>query len=159
VADNNVTPERQLLFGYDGNGNLTAVTDLGGGVTQFTYDSAHRLLTWLDPNQHSSASPVPLTNHYDTSGPVDWQTDFRGQKTQLTYVPPNTVIVDPNGHENIDQYTKGLLTEQIPGLFPSQQVVVTYQYAPATLGIVSETRTDTASNVFETVTMHYDAHG
>ena len=41
-------------FAYDGNGNLTAVTDPLGRVTQFTYDGFDRVRSVKDPLNNST---------------------------------------------------------------------------------------------------------
>ncbi|WP_329313927.1 DUF6531 domain-containing protein [Streptomyces sp. NBC_01262] len=39
-------------FGYDGNGNLSEVTNSSAVPMRFTYDAARRITSWTDRNQH-----------------------------------------------------------------------------------------------------------
>jgi len=151
------SPSRVVSFAYnDGQGNLTDVTNVGGGVTHFTYDSSHRLVTELDPNQAGSSSPVPMTNHYDSSGRVDWQTDFLGRKTTFDYatVPGATLISDPKLNQTLDVYQAGELVRVIKGYGTPQAATWKYVYDPATLGVTSVT--DPNGHV---ITSSYDAQG
>jgi len=42
---NGCTAVNTVNYAYDTNGNLTDVIDVNGGHTQYSYDSAHRLVT------------------------------------------------------------------------------------------------------------------
>jgi YD repeat-containing protein len=51
---------RKVLFAYnDGQGNLTDVTDVNGGITHFAYDANHRMLTMVDPRPDREEDLVP----------------------------------------------------------------------------------------------------
>jgi YD repeat-containing protein len=52
-------------YTYDSSGRLWKVTDPEGGITEYTYDAAHRMLTLKD-----ARGTVYLTNQYDTSDRV-----------------------------------------------------------------------------------------
>jgi len=43
---------RLVGFGYDGNGNLDAVTNSSGLALRYTYDGAARITSWTDRNQY-----------------------------------------------------------------------------------------------------------
>ncbi len=85
-------------FAYDGNGNLTAITDARGNSWTFTYDAQHRMLT--ETNRRDILS---MTNSYDAQGRVVRQTDAAGHDTTYTYtnLPGGrlqVVITPPSGH-------------------------------------------------------------
>jgi len=145
---------RQVFFGYnDGQGNLTDVTDVAGGVTHFTYDAAHLLLTRRDPRGGV------VTNHYDASNRVDWQSDPLHRTTTFSYTVDSTgaqttTITDPKGNATVDQYHYGLRTAVTRGYGTPQAATWRYTYDPATLGMTS--MTDPNGHV---TTMTYDASG
>ena len=66
-------------------GRLWKVTDLTGGVTEYTYNTSHQMLTLRDPK-----GVVFLTNEYDASGKVIKQT----QADNTTYLFAYTLGTD-----------------------------------------------------------------
>ena len=68
------------MFDYDGNGDLTGITDPRGNTRNFTYDTSHRMLTEVDPRGNTVA-----TNVYDTEGRVVSQTNAVGGQTTFGY--------------------------------------------------------------------------
>jgi RHS repeat-associated protein len=66
-------------YAYDGHGNLTAVTDPNGNVTEYVYDDFGQLL--------SQESPVSGTTlyEYDASGQLTETTDANNAVTTRTY--------------------------------------------------------------------------
>jgi RHS repeat-associated protein len=100
---------RSISFGYDGGGNLTSITDVGGGVTTMGYDGSHRMTTLLDPNQQGVSTDY-LTNAYDaTSGKLTSQTDFAGRVTSFDYtsIAEATKITDPVGNVTVEAFSTG----------------------------------------------------
>ncbi len=104
-----------MSFGYDGNGNLSSVTDVNGGITDFGYDTSHRMVQMRETRFHSdgalptapssctgSGTTHAVTNHYDSNGRVDCQWDANGNKTSFDYtsIAGATKITDPAG--NVD---------------------------------------------------------
>lgn len=133
VSDSS-TPARTVVFAYnDGAGNLTDVTDVGGGNWHFTYDAAHRMLTMRDPRLGV------VTNHYDGSGRVDWQSDPLGRTTSFDYtsVLSSTKVTDPKGNVTLDTYQHGVLTSQTKGYGSPQAAIWAFTYDPDTLGLVA----------------------
>jgi RHS repeat-associated protein len=128
---------RSLTYGYDGAGNLTDVIDVGEGHWTFTYDGAHRMLTMRYPKFYgdTTTSPAPeVTNHYDASGRVDWQSDPLGRTTTFDYVsvPGSTRITDPKGNVVLNTYSGGLLTSVTKGYGTSQASTWRFAYDPVT---------------------------
>ena len=148
---------REVQFQYtDGHGNLNEIIDARGGDTSLTYDSSHRMLTMLDPNQHGSSSPHPVTNVYDSSSRVTSQTDQMGLVTLFDYttVPGSTIITDPHGSKTLDTYTNGQLTEETRAYGTSQAVSTTYTYDPVTFLRTSVDDPNSQVTLFD-----YDAQG
>ena len=85
--------------------------DPAGGHWQFGYDTSHRMLTMRSPRYYGDTTTLPspvVTNHYDSAGRVDWQTDQLGRQTSFDYtsIPGSTLVTDPNGNVRLDQYTR-----------------------------------------------------
>jgi len=148
VTDANVSPARVVQYAYDASGNLSDVTDVAGGNEHFTYDADHLLLTMRDPRGNT------VTNHYDASSRVDWQTDELNRKTTFAYAFASTTITDPQGNVTVDGYTNGLRTSVTKGYGTPQAATWTFLYDRATLGLISVTDPDG-----HTSTATYDATG
>jgi RHS repeat-associated protein len=128
------TAGRSMSFEYgDGQGNLTAATDVGGGVTRFTYDAQHRLLTMLDPEQAASANPVPVTNHYASDGRIDWQTDQLARKTSFAYGVNSTFVTDPAGNVTGYWFENGVAAIVTVGYGSADAATTRYTYDLETL--------------------------
>jgi RHS repeat-associated protein len=114
------------------NGNLSSATDVNGGVTTFSYDSNHVMLTVTDPNGGL------VSNAYDTNSPprVTTQTDAMGHVTAFSYGNNVTTITDPNGNVRIDQSQTGCLVAQTMGYGTPQEAMSTFTY-DQTLGVAS----------------------
>jgi RHS repeat-associated protein len=149
-------PAWVVSFGYDGAGNLNAMTDVGGGLTQFTYDGLHRMLTMLDPNQQGAPSPVPVTNHYDGAGRIDWQKDQLNRQTSFDYTSTagSTKVTDPKGNVTVYEYKYGLLQSMTKASGTSVQAKWLYEYDMATLGVTKVTDPNNHAT-----TIVYDANG
>ena len=85
-------------FAYDGNGNLTSLTDARGHAWTFTYDAQHRLRTETDRR-----GIVVLTNTYGGDGRIASQADAAGQLTTFvaTHLAGNrlqVVVTPPSGN-------------------------------------------------------------
>jgi RHS repeat-associated protein len=104
-----------VSFGYDGDGNLTSMTDPRGKVWSFTYDSSHRLLTHTDANGN-----VFITNTYDSDGRVLSQKDAENHVTayEYTLVPSGVQvkITPPSGNAVWQHYDKAYnITKVVDG--------------------------------------------
>lgn len=90
---------RTVGYTYDASGRLWKVTDPANGVTEFTYDTSHRMLTLKD-----ARGIVFLTNHYDSNGRVDLQTQADMTTFEFAYTldglgrVEQTDLTDPRGN-------------------------------------------------------------
>jgi RHS repeat-associated protein len=138
------SPSRSVSFTYDGNGDLTEVVDAGGGHTTFTYDSSHRMLTKRRPKFHGDTTTTPtpvVTNHYDSSGRVDWQSDELGRTTSFDYtsVASSTKVTDPRGNAILYTYRDGVVVSETHGYGASGASTWSFGYDPSTMGVTSVT--------------------
>jgi RHS repeat-associated protein len=136
-------------FGYDGNGNLTSITDRRGKVTSFGYDTAnstaafdHDMTSMTPPNGQTGGSHAgdAWAITYDSLGRVSTQTDPQGLETSLSYFGNNlspeggtTTITDPHGNVEQDTYAYGILTSVTKAAGTAPAATWTYQRDPATL--------------------------
>jgi RHS repeat-associated protein len=128
---------RTLTYTYGGSGNLTDVIDVGGGHWVFTYDTSHRMLTMRYPKFYGDTTTTPtpvVTNHYNASGWVDWQSDPLGRVTSFDYttVPGSTKISDPKGNVTLNTYSSGFLTSVTKGYGTAQAATWAFGYDPIT---------------------------
>lgn len=146
---------RAFTYGYAG-GDLTAVTDPTTAKWTFTYDSSHRLLTMLNPNQQGTASPSPLTNVYDGSGRVTKQTDFAGRATVFDYtaIAGATKVTHPVGDVTVDYYHNGQRTKSTAGYGTGRAATTSFTYDPVTAGVTSVT-----DPLGHTTSSSYDSRG
>ena len=123
------TVSRGVSYFYDGNGNLDHVIDVGGGTTQFGYDSNHLMTLFKDPKCQATTGCAGVVNVFDGSGRVTRQTDSLGRVTTFSYAPGQTTITDPRGNVTIDNYNSNLqLTSETRGSGTSSAVTTFYQY-------------------------------
>ncbi|HKZ80773.1 MAG TPA: RHS repeat-associated core domain-containing protein [Pyrinomonadaceae bacterium] len=148
---------RTVSYTYDANLRLWKVTDAGGGITEYTYDSAGRMTTIKDPR-----GVVYLTNEYDpSSGRITRQTLADTGVFQFAYVVggsgnvTQTDVTDPRGHVrratfNSSGYT---LTDTLALGLPEQQTY-SYERQAGTNFILSVT-----DPLSRKTAMTYDAQG
>lgn len=142
VLDANVSGNtRTVSFTYDGNGNLTDVTDVNGGDTHFTYDSSHRVTVMKDPVCQAAGDSCPgVENTYDSSNRVTAQSDQLNQTTSFVYNGDGTVEVTvPAGHSVLSTYSQGLLVSQTAGYGTTSAATTSYAYDPSTLALTAVT--------------------
>jgi RHS repeat-associated protein len=138
------SPSRSVSFTYDSNGDLTEVVDVEGGHMTFTYDSSHRILTKRRPKFYgdTTTSPTPVvTNHYDSSGRVDWQSDELGRTTSFDYtsVANSTKVTDPRANAILYTYRDGVVVSETHGYGASGASTWTFEYDPLTMGVTAVT--------------------
>jgi RHS repeat-associated protein len=99
---------------------------------------------------------VPITNHYDPSGRVDWQKDQLGRQTTYDYttIAGSTKVTDPKGNITVYGYANGEMVSLTRGYGTPQAVTWSYTYDPGTLGLTSVTDPNQ-----HTTTMAYDDRG
>ena len=88
------SPQKTVRYTYDGNANLTGVTDPDGFATRFEYDKPGRMTKFYEP----SFPNVPVvTNVYDTLGRVRTQTSAAGNVFNYYFAGSRTEEVGPGG--------------------------------------------------------------
>jgi RHS repeat-associated protein len=132
------TPARSVLFQYGidpANAatylNLLQVTDVGGGLTKFTYDTSHRLLTMTDPNNGV------ITNTYETAQPfriTSQKREVLNRTTTFSYSSGITTVTDPKGNVIKEEYLNGILLSKTLGSGTAQEATWTYAYDVGALG-------------------------
>jgi len=116
-------------YTYDGNGNRTSASHpYPGGptpaVTQYSYDTANRLVAVTDPLGHTTSA------QYDAAGNLVASFNAIGALTRLRYDPDNRLrwIKDPLEHTSSRHYDQaGRLDETLSAAGSK----VTYTYSPA----------------------------
>lgn len=133
-----------VSYTYDQAGDMTSSTGPDGATTTFGYDSAHHLTTVLDPAQQQEPAKHPMTMVYDSQGRVTSQTDALGRSTSFVYTGDafsagggTTVVTDPAGHQQFDQYYFGLRAKTVVGYGTASAVTSTFSFDPGTLGVTS----------------------
>ncbi|HXC79179.1 MAG TPA: fibronectin type III domain-containing protein [Candidatus Acidoferrum sp.] len=150
---------RTATYHYDdGNLNLTSVVDVLGGVTSYTYDSAHRLLTIKDPICNLTPGCYGMVNVYDSNGRIGRQTDPAGNTAIFTYASSwplfTTTATDPRGNQTVYDYALGIPIDIVQAANTPLSAKTTFAYDPATLGAAAITKPDS-----QTDTATYDAMG
>ena len=134
-------PVRTVTFLYGTNPadlttylSLTQVTDVASGLTKFTYDSNHYLLTMTDPNNGVTI------NHYDpTTHRITSQDDPMSPTRTTTFDYSNgvTTVTDPKGNKVQEEYLNGILLSRTVGFGTAQAATWTYAFDPAALGLTA----------------------
>jgi YD repeat-containing protein len=129
VSDDLAAPAgpRSVQLAYNGAGELTSFTDVGGGVWSFTYLGGHLLGDVRDPRHHGGGPDEVVRNTYDHLGRVVAQVDEEGQTMRLDYFTPEpewTTVTLPSGMQRIDRYEDGVCVGRTyaPGTALEQQV-------------------------------------
>jgi YD repeat-containing protein len=129
VSDDLAAPAgpRSVLLAYNGAGELTSFTDVGGGVWSFTYLGGHLLGEVRDPRHHGGGPDEVVRNTYDHLGRVVAQVDEEGQTMRLDYFTPEpewTTVTLPSGAQRVDRYEDGVCVGRTyaPGTALEQQV-------------------------------------
>jgi RHS repeat-associated protein len=119
---------RTVTYAYDGNGNLTSVTDPMNYVTTYTYDASNRMTAMKPPNLQGTQLNL-VTNEYTTAAdaptPIGWvkkQTHADGGIERFDYTVVNgksisTDVTDSLGHvRRVSFNSAGYLLEDIRAL-------------------------------------------
>ena len=150
TVTDSASPARTISYSYSA-GDLTAVTDVNGGVTKFAYDTNHRLVSWASPRFSAgftgalpaltactgSAPLNVITNHYDGSGRVDCQADANGRITTYDYtsIASSTKRTDPKGNVTVTQFLGGMPIQTTRGFGTADATTTTIVYEQNTLRV------------------------
>jgi RHS repeat-associated protein len=100
-----------MTYGYDTDGDLASYTDRAGNLTQFAYSANHYLQDIEDPlGRH------PIRNDYDDNGRLLSTTDAAGNTVAYTATISSNLeqVADRLGHLTFYQYNdRGDITEKI----------------------------------------------
>lgn len=88
----NATNTFATAYDYDGNDNLTGITDALGNVRAFTYDGLGRRLTAQDLHAPSDASFGTWTYTYDDAGNLTSAVDPKGQTVDTAFDDVNRPV-------------------------------------------------------------------
>jgi RHS repeat-associated protein len=132
--------DQTVSYGYNDSDELTTVTNSDGDEWQYGYDGNAYMTSMTDPNGNA------ITTSFDSGGRVLTQTQANDAETQYSYsgdpfsnAGGTTVITDPDGHQEQQQYTNGELVSLTKGYGTSGAETWTYGYDPSTGGMTSET--------------------
>ena len=75
-------------YEYDGQNNLTKITDNEGNVKTMTFDGLGRKIHMNDPDKHE------MDYLYDPAGNLISTTDAKGQTVTYTYDPANRIVTE-----------------------------------------------------------------
>lgn len=152
----NDSPSRSVSFQYGTNStdpttylSLTQVTDVASGLTKFSYDSNHYLLTMTDPNNGVTTNTYDPTTHRITKQ----QDPITTRATTFSYSGGITTITDPKGNVTQEEYLNGILMSRTVGYGTAQAATWTYSFDPAAVGL-----TAAVGPAGETVTTVRDAN-
>ena len=93
-----------MNYGYDGQGNLTSMTDEAGATSTYAYNAPnvpHALTDYTDP-----LGRLLLKSEYDAEGRITRQTDGEGKTVQIaTDTTRNRQTVrDRRGHSTVYEF-------------------------------------------------------
>ncbi|PIR97164.1 MAG: hypothetical protein COT91_03035, partial [Candidatus Doudnabacteria bacterium CG10_big_fil_rev_8_21_14_0_10_41_10] len=94
VDEVNATSTYSTLYEYDGNNNLTKITDALGNIRNFTYDGLSRRLTAQDLHASGDGTYGTWTYTYDDSGNMIEIVDPKSQTITFTYDDINRVLTE-----------------------------------------------------------------
>lgn len=103
---------KQINYTYSASGDLLTVNDRNNATSQMTYDTAHSLVSYTDPDGNLAARYV-----YDSTGKLIAAYDANGQAIQTQHNPNQDVVTDQRG--NVTTYTydnNGNITQKVDAL-------------------------------------------
>ncbi len=161
VDEHNGASTYSTYYEYNGNKNLTKITDALSNVRNFTYDGLGRRLTAQDLHASSDTSFGTWTYVYDDAGNLTQTVDAKGQTVNYTYDDRNRKLTENyTGQSGTEvQFTYDTCTNGVGRLCESEVVgttLSTYKYTPT--GELSEEYENTNGSGF-TTTYTYDRQG
>jgi RHS repeat-associated protein len=140
VEEINASNTYTTNYEYNGNGNLTKITDALSNIRNFTYDGLGRCLTAQDLHASADATFGTWTYTYDDSGNVSSIVDPNSQTINYTYDDINRMLTEDytgqGGTEVTNTYDSG--TDGIGRLTSVASTGATTAYAYNALGLVKQ---------------------
>src|SRR5206468_2924488 len=106
--------------------SLTQVTDVASGLTRFSYDSSHYLLTMTDPNNGVTTNTYDPSTHRITNQ----QDPITTRNTTFDYSNGVTTITDPKGNKVVEEYLNGIMLSRTIGFGTAQAATWTFSFDP-----------------------------
>ncbi len=94
VDEHNSGSTYTTTYTYNGNNNLTKITDSQGNIRNFTYDGLGRRLTAQDLHASADGTFGTWTYTYDASGNITTVLDPKSQTRNMTYDSINRVLTE-----------------------------------------------------------------
>jgi RHS repeat-associated protein len=141
-------------YAYDVYGNLTAVTDPNGNVTQYRYDDFGQMVR--------QDSPVTGTTHYgyDEGGNLTSSTDANGMTTQRTYDALNRIVAATSSVQAVAAPPPPSRGEDAPPPAPgTDSETVRWSYDDASANRFGIGRLGTMTDPVGTTTYEYERRG
>ncbi len=130
VIEHNGASAYSTQYAYDGNNNLTSLTDASGDVRFFTYDGLGRELTAQDLHAPGDSSFGTWTYTYDAAGNKTSVVDPKSQTIQYTY--------DALNREVTEDYT----------VIPGTEKIFTYDSCSFGIGQLCSVATNSATTTY-----------
>ena len=127
---------------------------------KYTYDGNHLMTSMRSPANFAGPASAVTSMVYDSAERVHTQTDANQHTTTFTYGPDGgltagqTLVTDPAGHKKLDTYQNGVLVSETKGYGTPDAGTTSYTYDPVTLGVTTQTDADGNLQTFT-----YDDHG
>lgn len=138
---------REVLFTYDGSGNLVEVVAADGREAQYAYNSGHLMTVLTSPGGGET------TNEYDLYDRVVAQTDPLDRELTFAYSGLTTTTTGWDGSQTVEVFSEGRIVKRTLAAGTPIAAVSTYEYDGA--GNLTR-QTDAAG---ETSTHAYDERG
>jgi len=160
VEENNSTGTYTTLYEYNGNGNLTKITDALSNIRNFTYDGLGRRLTAQDLHASSDGTYGSYAYTYDDANNLTQKVDPKSQTINYTYDDLNRQLTEDytgtGGTEVI--YTYDTCTQGKGRLCTASSTALTMTNAYNALGQLTVSTSTISSTAYPT-SHTYDRQG
>ncbi|MCI0619492.1 FG-GAP-like repeat-containing protein [Candidatus Wolfebacteria bacterium] len=160
VIEHNDSATYTTTYAYDGNNNLTKITDALENIRNFAYDGLSRRLSAEDLHDSGDGTFGTWTYEYDDAGNLTSQTDPKSQIVTFAYDDLNRVLFeDYTGAAGTEVvYSYDTCVEGVGRLCGVQTVSVETDYTYTALGAVAA-ETKSVNDISYTTAYQYDRQG